>query len=135
MDLPRSDHNVLLCDHCETRALHSHCELCNTNLCIECVGTHISDPSRKHRVEPLTEIGSIPNYPKCINHVEKKCELFCETCDIHVCFTCISSGEHDDHKLSESPSIFNTKREGLRKDLEELKTEVHPQYDEIVTSI
>jgi hypothetical protein len=86
-------------------------------------------------VVPFTEIGSTPNNPKCINHVEKKCELFCEKCDVPVCSTCISSGQHGGHRLSEILKTFSAKAEGLRKDLEELKTRIHPQYEEMASNI
>ncbi|XP_048740517.2 uncharacterized protein LOC125654583 [Ostrea edulis] len=135
MDPRRSAQYVLLCDYCKTQALQSHCELCQTNLCVICVGKHLSDSSRKHRVVPFIEIGSTPCYPKCLNHAEKQCELYCEKCDIPVCSTCIFSGQHEGHKLSDVMKKLDDKTEGLRKDLEELEARIYPRYEEMASDI
>ncbi|XP_056004018.1 E3 ubiquitin-protein ligase TRIM36-like [Ostrea edulis] len=131
----RSAQEVLLCDLCETVPLQSHCELCNINLCKACVGEHLSDSSKKHHVMPYLQRKSTPNYPKCLKHVEKHCELHCENCDIPVCIKCVSSGKHEGHKLSEFLEKLSAKTQNLQKDLEELETRIYPRYEEMASSI
>ncbi|XP_048747493.1 E3 ubiquitin-protein ligase TRIM71-like [Ostrea edulis] len=131
----RSAQDVLLCDACETAPLQSHCERCNINLCTNCVGKHLLDSSRKHRVIPFIEKSSTPNYPKCPSHPDKQCELYCEKCDLPVCSTCVASGQHEGHKLSEVMKKLSAKTQDLRKDLEELETRIHPRYEEIVSNV
>ncbi|XP_056005905.1 uncharacterized protein LOC125658607 [Ostrea edulis] len=131
----RSAQHVLLCDACETAPLQSHCERCNINLCTNCVGKHLLDSSRKHRVIPFIEKSSTPNYPKCPSHPDKQCELHCEKCDLPVCSTCVSSGKHKGHDISDIQKKLSAKTQSLRKDLEELEIKIFPRYEEIVSDV
>ncbi|XP_056005879.1 E3 ubiquitin-protein ligase TRIM71-like [Ostrea edulis] len=131
----RSAQHILLCDSCETAPLQSHCERCNINLCTNCVGKHLLDSSRKHRVIPFIEKSSTPNYPKCPSHPDKQCELYCEKCDLPVCSTCVASGKHKGHDISDIQKKLSAKTQGLRKDLEELETRINPRYEEIVSNV
>ncbi|XP_056004146.1 tripartite motif-containing protein 72-like [Ostrea edulis] len=133
----RSAQHVLLCDACETAPLQSHCERCNINLCTNCVGKHLLDSSRKHRVIPFIEKSSTPtcNYPKCPSHPDKQCELHCEKCDLPVCSTCVASGKHKGHDISDIQKKLSAKTQGLQKDLEELETRIYPRYEEIVSDV
>ncbi|XP_048731134.2 tripartite motif-containing protein 2-like [Ostrea edulis] len=131
----RSAQNVLLCDSCETVPLQSHCELCNINLCTTCVSKHLSDSSKRHNVVPYLHRKSATNHPKCPTHVDKHCELFCEKCGIPVCSTCVSSGEHKGHDISEVLIKFESITQSLQKDLEELETRIYPRYEEIASDV
>ncbi|XP_062571887.1 tripartite motif-containing protein 2-like [Saccostrea cucullata] len=128
---------LLLCDLCQKAALQSHCELCQINLCKACVGEHLSDSSKRHKVVPYKHRTSTPNanYPKCSKHTQKHCELYCEKCDIPVCSTCISSGIHHGHKLTNilrNPSFI---KEILNNDLKELEKRICPTYEEIALDL
>ncbi|XP_055997090.1 tripartite motif-containing protein 45-like [Ostrea edulis] len=129
----RSAQEVLLCDVCDTVPLQSHCELCNISLCTNCVGKHLSDFSKRHNVIPFLQRNSATNNPKCPTHADKHCELFCEKCDIPVCSTCVSSGKHKGHDLSEVLKEKQSKIQRIEIDLEELKTRIYPRYEEIVS--
>ncbi|XP_048766337.2 E3 ubiquitin-protein ligase Midline-1-like [Ostrea edulis] len=132
----RSAQDVLLCDLCKTAPLQSHCKLCHINLCVICVGKHLSDSSKDHNVVPfIKHIKSTPNYPKCPKHADKHCELFCEKCDIPVCSTCISSDKHRGHKISDVLEKLGSKTESLQKDLEELETRIYPRYEEMASDV
>ncbi|XP_062566174.1 uncharacterized protein LOC134228537 [Saccostrea cucullata] len=134
MDPRYSAQDILLCDLCQTAALQSHCELCHVNLCIVCVGKHLSDSSKRHNVVPYKHRTS-PGYPKCPNHTQKHCELYCEKCDIPVCSTCISSGKHKGHDLSDAVLKLNFTQKKLEKDLEELQERIYPTYEKITLDI
>ncbi|XP_056002446.1 E3 ubiquitin-protein ligase Midline-1-like [Ostrea edulis] len=131
----RSAQKVLLCDLCETVPLQSHCELCNINLCKACVGEHLSDSSKRHKVVPFLQRKDTPNYPKCLKHPNKHCEFHCEKCNIPVCSTCVTSGEHEGHKLSDILEKLSAKTESLQKDLDELETRIYPRYQEIASNV
>ncbi|XP_062604677.1 uncharacterized protein LOC134266460 [Saccostrea cucullata] len=126
--------DVLRCDLCEIHVVQSHCELCHVNLCKACVGEHLSDSNKKHRVVPYRERTSTPIYPKCLNH-SKNCELYCEQCDIPVCSTCISSGKHKGHHLSDVLQKLSSKSRDMEKELRELETTIYPKYEEIASGI
>ncbi|XP_056002494.1 pyrin-like [Ostrea edulis] len=131
----RSAQEVLLCDLCETVPLQSHCEVCNINLCKACVGEHLSDSSKIHNVVPFLQRKDTPNYPKCPDHPDKHCEAYCEKCDIPVCITCVTSGKHEGHKLSEFLEKLSAKTESLQKDLDELETRIYPRYEEMASDV
>ncbi|XP_056006500.1 E3 ubiquitin-protein ligase TRIM36-like [Ostrea edulis] len=132
----RSAQEVLLCDLCETVPLQSHCKLCHLNLCINCVGKHLSDSSKDHNVVPfIKHIQPTPNYPKCPKHAEKHCELHCEECNIPVCIACVSSGKHKGHDMSDILEKLSTKTESLQKDLEELEKRIYPRYEEMASGV
>ncbi|XP_056012451.1 E3 ubiquitin-protein ligase TRIM71-like [Ostrea edulis] len=131
----RSGQEVLLCDLCETVPLQSHCELCNINLCKACVGEHLSDSSKRHNVVPFLHIKSTPNYHKCPDHADKHCEIYCEKCGIPVCLTCVTSGKHKGHDISDILEKLGAKTESLQKDLKELETRIYPRYEEMVSNV
>ncbi|XP_062598827.1 E3 ubiquitin-protein ligase TRIM71-like [Saccostrea cucullata] len=135
MDPRYSAQDVLLCDLCQTAALQNHCELCHVNLCIVCVGKHLSDSSKTHKVVPYKHRTSVSKYPKCLNHMQKHCELYCDKCAIPVCSTCISSGKHKGHDLFDALQKQTSKTNDLQNDLHELKKKIHPTYEEITTNL
>ncbi|XP_062592014.1 uncharacterized protein LOC134253507 [Saccostrea cucullata] len=128
---------LLLCDLCQTAALQSHCELCQINLCKACVGEHLSDSSKRHKVVPYKHRKSTPNvnYPKCPYHTQKHCELYCEKCDIPLCSTCISSDKHHGHTFTDILQKPSFVQEILNKDLKELENRIHPTYEEIASDL
>ncbi|XP_048771452.2 tripartite motif-containing protein 2-like [Ostrea edulis] len=131
----RSAQEVLLCDLCVTVPLQSHCELCHINLCTNCVGKHLSDSSTTHNIVSFKHRKSTPNYPKCSDHAEKHCEIFCEKCDIPVCSTCVTSGKHKGHDISDVLEKLSTKTESLQYDLEELETRLYPRHEEMASDV
>ncbi|XP_056015320.1 E3 ubiquitin-protein ligase TRIM71-like [Ostrea edulis] len=135
MDPRHSAQEVLLCDSCETVPLQSHCKLCHINLCVNCVGKHLSDSSIIHNVVPYLHRSSTPTYRKCPKHVGKNCEMFCEKCDIPVCSTCVTSGKHEGHRLSDVLKKLGSKTQNLQKDLEELETRIYPRCEEMAYDV
>ncbi|XP_056006790.1 tripartite motif-containing protein 45-like [Ostrea edulis] len=131
----RSAQYVLLCDSCETAPLQSHCERCNINLCTNCVEKHLLDSSRKHRVIPFIEKCSTSNYPRCQSHPDKQGESHCEKCGLPVCSTCVASGKHRGHDIPDIQKELSAKTQGLRTDLEKLKTRIYPRYHKIDSDV
>uniref|UniRef100_A0A8W8MQQ4 B box-type domain-containing protein n=2 Tax=Magallana gigas TaxID=29159 RepID=A0A8W8MQQ4_MAGGI len=135
MDPRSSAQDVVRCDVCDTLVPPLHCDFCQTNLCKACVGEHMLDFSKKHQVVPFQDRGSTPNYPNCSEHVKEQCKHFCEQCDIPICAPCISSGNHQSHKLVDIFNTFKSKKEDLQRDLNEFQNILSPKYQEIVNNI
>ncbi|XP_061193238.1 uncharacterized protein LOC133201452 [Saccostrea echinata] len=129
--------DILRCDLCRTDFVQSRCEVCQIKLCKACVGEHLSDSTKNHRVVPYKAKGPDPNYPECPNHAPKLCELYCEECDTPVCSTCISSGKHQGHKISDvlQNLMINSETKQLEKNLRELDEKICPQYEEIFSEL
>ncbi|XP_061171171.1 uncharacterized protein LOC133180716 isoform X1 [Saccostrea echinata] len=126
--------DILRCDICRNHVVQSHCQLCQVSFCTACIREHISDSTIKHRVVPYTEKNSTPNYPKCPSHLNN-CELYCDKCDIPICTTCISSGNHKGHYLSDVLQKLSSKTKDMETDLRELEVRIYPKYKEIVSGI
>nr|XP_022305046.1 E3 ubiquitin-protein ligase TRIM71-like [Crassostrea virginica] len=130
MDPRHSAQDVVRCALCRDAVAPLYCNVCHTHLCKDCVEKHFSDKSKVHNVVPLEQFLSTLNYPKCPTHPTKQCELRCEQCDIPICISCISSGKHIGHKQLEIFADFESKKEVLRRDLQELEKYIFPKYQE-----
>ncbi|XP_078320367.1 uncharacterized protein LOC111111875 [Crassostrea virginica] len=135
MDPRYSAQDVVRCALCRDAVAPMYCNVCHTHLCGDCVAKHFSDKSKVHNVVPLEQFLSTLNYPKCPTHPTKQCELHCEQCDIPICISCISSGKHIGHKQLEIFADFESKKEVLRRDLQELEKSIFPKYQESVAII
>uniref|UniRef100_K1QAQ2 Tripartite motif-containing protein 2 n=1 Tax=Magallana gigas TaxID=29159 RepID=K1QAQ2_MAGGI len=125
--------DVLRCHMCESPVPPLHCDICHIHLCKACVGEHLLDLSKEHKVVPFEKRGSAP---KCSKHSTKLCELHCEQCNIPICTLCVSTGEHLGHKLVDfTLNSLETKKEILMKDLKELEKSIYPKYTEFASII
>ncbi|XP_052678906.1 uncharacterized protein LOC128159762 [Crassostrea angulata] len=124
--------DVLRCHLCETPVPPLYCAICHIHLCTTCGGEHLLDESQEHRVVPFKKRGSTP---KCSTHSSKLCELHCETCDILICSLCVSSGEHEGHKLVDSNLKCLETKNVLQQELEELENFINPVYQKIASDI
>ncbi|XP_061177589.1 uncharacterized protein LOC133186351 [Saccostrea echinata] len=135
MDQRISAQDVLRCDLCETPVPPMYCDFCHVKLCKACVGEHLSDLSKEHKVVPFKQKGTTPKYPRCPTHVGKLCELHCEECDLPVCSLCLSSNFHKGHNLLNLLEVNKSKKEAIEKDVEELLNSICPKYEEISAEI
>nr|XP_022304509.1 uncharacterized protein LOC111111685 [Crassostrea virginica] len=135
MDPPNTAQDIVRCDLCETPVPPMCCDICHINLCIACVGVHLSDDSREHKVVPFHKRGSTINYPKCQKHPPKTCEVHCKHCNIPICASCFSSGDHDQHKKIDILEILTKKKELIEKDLQELKKLIRPKFQQAASEI
>ncbi|XP_022298798.2 uncharacterized protein LOC111107747 [Crassostrea virginica] len=132
MDPRHSAQDVLRCDLCDTPVPPMYCDICHIKLCLTCVGVHLSDQSKEHKVVLFEKRGSTP---KCQKHATKICDIHCEQCNIPICTLCIFSGEHEQHKKEDISKTLAVKKEKIQKELEELEKIIFPQYQEAATNI
>eukprot|EP00105_Crassostrea_gigas_P029821 XP_011451877.1 PREDICTED: tripartite motif-containing protein 2 [Crassostrea gigas] len=131
--LPRTwAQDVLRCHLCETPGPPMYCDICHIHLCLACVGKHLLDESKEHKVVPFKKRGL---NPKCSKHSTQLCELYCEYCDIPICVECVSSRKHLGHEQVGILKMLDTKKEALQRDLQELENTIYPKYQEIASNI
>ncbi|XP_052676184.1 uncharacterized protein LOC128157651 [Crassostrea angulata] len=136
MDPRTSAQDVHRCDLCETAIVHSYCDFCHVNLCMSCIGKHISDGYDKHKIVPFQERRSTLVYPKCRTHPQKNCDLLCKNCDnVFVCSSCTASEQHREHLFVDVTEVYKTKKNNIEKDTEELKNLISPKYKEIAMDL
>nr|XP_022309603.1 uncharacterized protein LOC111115234 [Crassostrea virginica] len=135
MDPHYSAQDIIRCDLCETPVPPMCCDVCHINLCEACVMEHLSDDSIDHKVVSFHKRGSTINYPKCQKHHPKTCEVHCKHCNIPICASCVSSGDHDQHKKVDILKILTSKKELIEKDLQELKKFIRPKFQQAASEI
>ena len=135
MDPRHCAQDVVRCSLCKDAVGPMYCEVCHIHLCEECVGKHLSDKSKVHKVLSLTQFLSTFNNPNCQDHPTKQCELHCKHCDFPICTSCISSGKHLGHKAVDIFEALENRREVLTQDLEELEKVILPKYQEAAVII
>ncbi|XP_062618636.1 heat shock 70 kDa protein 12B-like [Saccostrea cucullata] len=135
MDPRTSAQDVIRCDLCETAIVQKYCDFCHVNLCIPCIGKHISDDYDKHKVVPYREKKLTLIYPKCSAHQTRSSEFHCKTCETSVCSLCALSDTHRGHTVSPLSDLFYSKKKVIGKDAEELENLISPTYAEIANNI
>lgn len=72
MDPNCSAQEAVHCTLCTSSVATMFCEVCDINLCKDCIEIHVSDSSKVHKVVSLKQCLATLNYPKCGKH-EKTC--------------------------------------------------------------
>ncbi|XP_065937905.1 tripartite motif-containing protein 2-like [Magallana gigas] len=136
MDPRTSAQDVHRCDLCETAIVHSYCDICDVNLCMSCIGKHISDGYDKHKIVPFQERRSTLVYSKCRTHPQKNCDLLCKNCNnLFVCSSCTASEQHRGHIFVDVTEVYKAKKNNIEKDTEELENLISPKYEEIAMDL
>lgn len=135
MDPSYTGQDITRCDLCETSVVQKYCDICRVNLCISCVGIHISDEYDRHKVVPFSRRNSTLIYPPCKIHTSKRCKFRCDDCDVLFCSLCSSLSAHERHKHSNIFEVYKSKKELIKNDAEKLENKVLPACKEMEKDI
>ncbi|XP_049636944.1 tripartite motif-containing protein 66 [Suncus etruscus] len=105
------------CSECkEKRAAHILCTYCNRWLCSSCTEEHRHGPSPGGPLFPRTQKGSpgvnggAGDYALyCPLHTQEVLKLFCETCDVLTCHSCLMV-EHKEHRCRHLEEVLQNQR-------------------------
>lgn len=92
------------------------------------------DPSKVHIVVAFKQYCATLNHCMCLNHPTKQRDLRCEQCDTPVFRLCISK-EHLGHEPVAILNPFESKKEVLERNLQELEKYIFPKYSNVSSSI
>ncbi|XP_022310221.2 uncharacterized protein LOC111115685 [Crassostrea virginica] len=135
MDPVSGGQDLLRCSLCNIGVAPLYCNVCLIHLCIDCVEKHLFDTAQVHNVVSFKQHLMNSNYPQCLHHPTKQCELHCDRCDIPICVLCISSGKHEHHMKEDILKTLARKKELLRTDLQELETSIYPRFQAAASGI
>ncbi|XP_062601172.1 E3 ubiquitin-protein ligase TRIM45-like [Saccostrea cucullata] len=135
MDPHLGAQDVIRCDLCETAIVQMYCDFCHVNLCKPCIGDHIADDYNKHQIVSFQQRKYTLIYPKCATHQTKSCDLQCKECNFPVCSLCSASKQHEGHKYLVLAEIYDSKKNDIAKDTEELQNIISPTYIEITKDL
>uniref|UniRef100_A0A7N5P3A6 Tripartite motif-containing protein 66 n=1 Tax=Ailuropoda melanoleuca TaxID=9646 RepID=A0A7N5P3A6_AILME len=105
------------CSECkEKRAAHILCTYCNRWLCSSCTEEHRHGPApggplfpRAHKGPPGASGGSGDFALYCPLHTQEVLKLFCETCDVLTCHSCLMV-EHKEHRCRHLEEVLQNQR-------------------------
>jgi hypothetical protein len=66
-------------------------------------------------------------FPECKDHSKQRCEIYCEQCDVPVCTKCII-GPHKGHDAVELSEAIETKKQEIKKEIQEIESVIIPRY-------
>ncbi|XP_078316029.1 uncharacterized protein LOC111128643 [Crassostrea virginica] len=135
MDQWSTAQDLIRCDLCKKNIVEMHCDTCLVSLCKPCVGEHMSDESKDHKVVKFMSRNSNPIYPYCSVHPKERCELHCQPCYKPICSACIASEEHKSHKVTKILQIWESKKQDIEKDNSELQSKIAPLYQKMLDRI
>nr|XP_034307652.1 tripartite motif-containing protein 2-like [Crassostrea gigas] len=131
MDPDLSFQDLVRCDLCEDNVVQNYCDYCYVKLCKLCIGEHISDEYDKHKIVPFQQRKSTLIFPNCKKHSKETCKLQCMSCNYSICAKCSILKEHKDHNVVDLEDSYNSKKENIKKDTEEIENVISPTYEEI----
>ncbi|XP_016062087.1 PREDICTED: tripartite motif-containing protein 66 [Miniopterus natalensis] len=105
------------CSECkEKRAAHILCTYCNRWLCSSCTEEHRHGPApggplfpRAQKGSPGVSGGSGDFALYCPLHTQEVLKLFCETCDVLTCHSCLMV-EHKEHRCRHLEEVLQNQR-------------------------
>ncbi|XP_056018198.1 uncharacterized protein LOC125682793 [Ostrea edulis] len=112
---------VRQCSQCQGDT-EFYCNTCKRDLCLQCKEKHVIDLHTKHHdvVIYREKFKCVPINDDCFRHPGWKYEMFCEPCEIPVCFAC---SEHRTHRFQELRRAYQKKRQQHREIIDNIRSE------------
>lgn len=119
--------DVIICDLCDNPAIR-FCNSCQTNLCLDCVGTHLNEfGSLSHDIVSFQHRRIQLVLPECKFHAGQICEVLCKQCHTPVCVKCFARN-HNGHDIVGFAKVVEKKKETITKEIQETESNILPKY-------
>ncbi|XP_061167213.1 uncharacterized protein LOC133176057 [Saccostrea echinata] len=99
-----------------------YCNTCKYDFCLKCKEEHVIDLDTIYHdvVIYRGKFDYIPNQETCRRHPNRIYEMFCQSCDLPVCFQC---KEHRKHQTLDIRTAYKTNRHQYRGIIHSLRSE------------
>ena len=122
------------CAQCDNPAAKFHCDTCGKALCAQCRENHLGNKiTRHHEIVEYAKKLSPNNLANlvCKTHNTPDPELWCDTCGVPICFSCIT-GKHNGHKVSKITTILSNKRDVMREEMKALRDRTISEWETVL---
>ncbi|XP_048755234.2 uncharacterized protein LOC125666148 [Ostrea edulis] len=98
------------------------CNTCKYDLCLQCKEKHVIDLDIKHHdvVIYREKFNYIPRQEICVRHPDRFYEMFCQSCELSVCFRCL---EHRKHQILDIRTAYQATRQQHREIIDNIRSE------------
>ncbi|XP_056003836.1 uncharacterized protein LOC130046518 isoform X3 [Ostrea edulis] len=112
---------VRQCSQCQGDT-EFYCNTCKRDLCLQCKEKHVIDLHTKHHdvVIYREKFNYILRQEICVRHPDRFYEMFCQSCELSVCFRCL---EHRKHQILDIRTAYQTKRQQHREIIDNIRSE------------
>ena len=122
------------CAECDNPAAKFHCDTCGKALCAQCKESHMRSKGTRHHVIVEYAEKLNPNYLAsilCHTHNTPDPELWCDTCNVPICMTCITE-KHKGHEFSKLTAVLSQQRDAMREEMKELRDETVGRWEKVL---
>ncbi|XP_065941103.1 uncharacterized protein [Magallana gigas] len=121
MNLSSTLYTVRQCSVCPGDAEY-HCESCPCDFCLLCKEKHLTDlKTIDHQLVIYPEqFNCIPTNELCIRHPSYVYSMYCEPCEVPVCYLC---SEHRTHRWMDLQRAYKTKQQQHRRIIQTIRSE------------
>ncbi|XP_062574104.1 uncharacterized protein LOC134235944 [Saccostrea cucullata] len=111
-----------------------NCNTCEQGLCSRCKERHVVDLDTKmHDVEVKSEkCEEITKQEICTRHPDKVYDMWCSSCDLPVCYSCL---EHRKHEVLDIKSAYTKYRELYKSKIAHIRSEILPNNRATLTAM
>ena len=128
--------NPAQCNICEAAVAKFNCNTCGDALCATCKGYHLKSKGTKHhKVVPYAEKLN-PKYLSgllCPKHQTHGPKFWCNTCDLPICDSCITSNEHQGHQYSDITTTLSERRDAMLAEMKTLRDQTVGELEAVLT--
>ena len=116
-----TQYKVRHCSQCQGDT-EFYCLTCKHDLCLLCKERHVMDLHTNHHdvVIYREKFSYIPRQEICVRHPDRIYEMFCQSCELSVCFQCL---EHRKHQILDIRTAYQTKRQQHREIIYNIRSE------------